>query len=720
MLLKSVKSWMLLVLVVLTQQVYATEGMWLPQLLSNLNEKEMKGMGMKISASDIYNINKGSLKDAIVSFGGFCTAEVISSQGLLLTNHHCGYDAIQKHSSLEHNYLENGFWARTAAEELPNAGLTATFIVRIDDITKAATQNVKAGMTEKERQSAIDKQLDIIKKEVKKESWQDVMIKPFFEGNKYYLFVTETYKDVRLVGAPPSSIGKFGSDTDNWVWPRHTGDFSMFRIYAGKDGKPAPYSKDNVPLKPKYFLPISMKGVKKDDFTMVMGFPGRTTEYLPSEAVKQTVEVLDFSKVEMRDAALKIWDGYMRKNEQIKIQYAAKYASTANAWKKWQGEMLGVKKTDGIAKKQRYEANYNQLLNANPALKQQYAGVLDTLNALYIKINPYAQARDYYNELVKNTEILTAVDKLIAMADDVESQGAGQYNTLRDKFMESMKAFYQNYNAGVDKDVFISLMDIYAAKVPANFRSARFNNTWASFNDSRKLADQVYATSNLTSYDKLAAVMQQPQQAALATLAKDPAVQLAIVLREGFREKVSPTLNALQLDINNRQRTYMQAQMDVLAGKKNFYPDANSTLRVTYGKVDGYSPADGVQYDYYTWLDGVMEKYIPGDYEFDVPAKLIELYKNKDYGKYGVNGKMPVCFIASNHTTGGNSGSPALNANGQLIGLNFDRTWEGTMSDINYDPSICRNIMVDIRYVLFIVDKFAGCKRLVDEMKLVN
>ncbi|RAJ88150.1 peptidase S46-like protein [Chitinophaga dinghuensis] len=720
MLLKSVKSWMLLVLVVLTQQVYATEGMWLPQLLSNLNEKEMKGMGMKISASDIYNINKGSLKDAIVSFGGFCTAEVISSQGLLLTNHHCGYDAIQKHSSLEHNYLDNGFWARTAAEELPNPGLTATFIVRIDDITKAATQNVKAGMTEKERQSVIDKQLAIIKKEVKKESWQDVMIKPFFEGNKYYLFVTETYKDVRLVGAPPSSIGKFGSDTDNWVWPRHTGDFSMFRIYAGKDGKPAPYSQDNVPLKPKYFLPISMKGVKKDDFTMVMGFPGRTTEYLPSEAVKQTVEVLDFSKVEMRDAALKIWDGYMRKNEQIKIQYAAKYASTANAWKKWQGEMLGVKKTDGIAKKQRYEANYNQLLNANPALKQQYAGVLDTLNELYIKINPYAQARDYYNELVKNTEILTAVDKLIALADDAESQGAGQYNTLRDKFMESMKAFYQNYNAGVDKDVFISLMDIYAAKVPANFRSARFNSSWASFTDSRKLADQVYATSNLTSYDKLAAVMQQPQQAALATLAKDPAVQLAIVLREGFREKVAPTLNALQLDINNRQRTYMQAQMDVFAGKKNFYPDANSTLRVTYGKVDGYSPADGVQYDYYTWLDGVMEKYIPGDYEFDVPAKLIELYKNKDYGKYGVNGKMPVCFIASNHTTGGNSGSPALNANGQLIGLNFDRTWEGTMSDINYDPSICRNIMVDIRYVLFIVDKFAGCKRLVDEMKLVN
>ncbi|NIG57664.1 S46 family peptidase [Chitinophaga sp. Cy-1792] len=719
MLQNSVKKWLLLALLVLSQHVYATEGMWLPQLLSNLNEKEMKGMGMKINASDIYNINKGSLKDAIVSFGGFCTAEVISSQGLLLTNHHCGYDAIQKHSSLEHNYLENGFWARTAAEELPNPGLTATFIVRIDDVTKAAVADVKPGMTEKERQSAIDKRLEIIKQQVKKESWQDAMIKPFFEGNKYYLFVTETYKDVRLVGTPPSSIGKFGSDTDNWVWPRHTGDFSMFRIYAGKDGKPAPYSADNVPLKPKYFLPISMKGVKKDDFTMVMGFPGRTTEYLPSEAVKQTVEVLDFAKVEMRDAALKIWDGYMRKNEQIKIQYAAKFASTANYWKKWQGEMLGIKKTDGIAKKQRYEAEYNKLLNANPALKQQYGGVLDTLNALYVKINPYAQNRDYYSELTKNVELLSAADKLFDYLDKMNANGSS--DDSRNKFAGTMQDFYKNYNPGVDKDVFVSLVDIYTKRVPENLRGSLFNNIWsASGNSSKTLADNVYATSALTAHAKVMKLVQLPQEEMIAALRKDLGVQLAIALHEGFKENVAPQLSALQLQINDRQRTYMQAQMDVLAGKKNFYPDANSTLRVTYGKVDGYSPKDGVDYDYYTWLDGVMEKYIPGDYEFDVPAKLIELYKKKDYGRYGVNGKMPVCFIASNHTTGGNSGSPALNAYGQLIGLNFDRTWEGTMSDINYDPSICRNIMVDIRYVLFIVDKFAGCTRLVDEMKLVN
>ncbi|PSL48079.1 peptidase S46-like protein [Chitinophaga niastensis] len=721
MLQRIVKPLLLLVLIVQTGRTYATEGMWLPQLLSTLNEKEMKGMGMKINASDIYNINKGSLKDAIVSFGGFCTAEVISNQGLLLTNHHCGYDAIQKHSTLQNNFLENGFWAKSAVEELPNPGLTATFIVRIDDVTKSALQDVKGGMSEKERQSAIDKRLNEIKQTVRKESWQDVMVKPFFEGNQYFLFVTETYKDVRLVGAPPSSIGKFGSDTDNWVWPRHTGDFSMFRIYAGKDGRPAPYSGDNVPLKPKYALPISMKGVKQNDFTMVLGFPGRTNEYLPSEGVKQTVEVLDAAKVEMRDAALKIMDGYMRKDAQIKIQYAAKYAGTANYWKKWMGEMQGVKQTNGIGKKQQYEAEYKQLLQANPVWKQQYAGTLDSLNGYYRQIQPYAQARDYYSELVKNVELFTASDRLISFLNDVHERGEGQFETLRQQFLESMQPFYQNYNAKVDHDICISLMDIYAKGVPKQYAGNEYQQIWIENNkDGRTLADQLYASSGLTSMDKLKSFIQQPYNTVVAQMWKDPATHLVMAMRKGFVENVSKPLSDIQSSINNLQRTYMQAQMDVMAGKKRFYPDANSTLRVTYGKVDGYNPRDAIHYDFYTYLDGVMEKYIPGDYEFDVPAKLIELYKKKDYGRYGVNGKMPVCFIGSNHSTGGNSGSPALDAYGHLVGLNFDRTWEGTMSDINYDPSICRNIMVDIRYVLFIVDKYAGCTRLIDEMKLVN
>ena len=722
MLQRIVKPVLLLVLlVVLTRRTYATEGMWLPQLLSGLNEKEMKGMGMKISASDIYSINKGSLKDAIVSFGGFCTAEVISEQGLLLTNHHCGYGSIQKHSSLQNNFLENGFWARSAVEELPNPGLFVTFIVRIDDVTKVALHDVKPDMSEKERQSAIDKRLNEIKQTARKESWQDVMIKPFFEGNQYFLFVTETYKDIRLVGAPPSSIGKFGSDTDNWVWPRHTGDFSMFRIYAGKDGRPAPYSKDNVPLKPKYALSISLKGVKENDFTMVMGFPGRTTEYLPSEGVKQTVEVLDAAKVDMRAAALKIMDSYMRADQQIKIQYATKYAGIANYWKKWMGEMQGVERTNGISKKLQYEATYRRLVEANPVWKQQYAGVLDSLNAGYREIQSYAQTRDYYSELVRNVELFTAGDRLINFLNDVHERGEGQYETMRQQFLESMEPFYQNYNAKVDHDICASLMGLYVKGVPAQYTGSEFAQIWQESNkDSRALADKLYGLSGITSMDKLKAFVQQPYNTVVAQMWKDPATRLVMAMRKGYVDNVSKPLANIQSGIQRWQRIYMQAQMDVMNGKKRFYPDANSTLRVTYGKADGYSPRDAIHYDFYTYLDGVMEKYVPGDYEFDVPPRLIELYKKKDYGRYGVNGKMPVCFIASNHTTGGNSGSPVLDAYGHLIGLNFDRTWEGTMSDINFDPSICRNIMVDIRYVLFIIDKYAGCKRLVDEMKIVQ
>jgi len=709
---------LILILLVSHRFCAANEGMWLPQLLSSLNEKEMKSLGMKINASDIYNINRGSLKDAIVSFGGFCTAEVISNQGLILTNHHCGYGSIQALSSVAHNYLENGFWAKSLEEELPNEGLTATFIVRIDDISDAALKYVTASMSEAERQSAIDKQLAEIRKTVKKESWQDVLIRPFFEGNKYYLFVTETYRDVRLVGTPPSSIGKFGSDTDNWMWPRHTGDFSMFRIYAGKDGKPAAYSKDNVPLKPKYFLPISMKGVKENDFTMVFGFPGRTMEYLPSEAVKQTVEVLDAAKVEMRDAALRVMDGYMRKDEQIKIQYAAKYASTANYWKKWIGEMQGIKRTGGIEKKLNYEKEFNQLLNANPAHKQKYDGILAELNALYKELTPYAEARDYYSELVRNLELFAAADKLFAFLEKAQTQS--QLDAQKAGFMGEMKKFYQNYSAQVDRDVAVALLDLYFGKVKSTYIGGEAYQIWMETNKSgAATADKLFAETSLSSYDKLNAFLSQPVADIRGALWKDPATRMALALKKGYIENVSRKINEIQPRINTLQRSYMQAQLDVMGTKRRFYPDANGTLRVTYGKVEGYVPRDGVNYEFKTYLEGVMEKYKPGDYEFDVPQKLIELYEKKDYGRYGENGKMPVCFIASNHTTGGNSGSPALNAYGQLIGLNFDRTWESTMSDINYDPSICRNIMVDIRYVLFIVDKFAGAGHLIREMKLV-
>lgn len=700
--------------------VFATEGMWLPQLLGRLNEKEMKGMGLKISAADIYNVNKGSLKDAIVSFGGFCTGEVISSKGLLLTNHHCGYDAIQKHSSLQHNYLDKGFWARSMQEELPNAGLTATFIVRIEDVTKAALEGVSASLTESERQSAIDKNLNMIKAGAKKEAWQETLIKPFFEGNQYFLFVTETYKDIRLVGAPPSSIGKFGADTDNWVWPRHTGDFSIFRVYAGKDNRPAEYSKDNVPLQPKHFLPISLDGIAENDFTMVFGFPGRTNEYLPSEAMKLTVEGQDPARVSMRDAALKVIDGFMRQDEQIKIQYAAKQASTANSWKKWIGEMQGVRQTNGIQRKLDYEARFRQLVNNNAEYRGTYSGLLDSLNNLYKTQAPYAIARDYYSELIRSVEMLGFANNAITLLQETRLKGEEQYETLKQAYLAKIKPQYQNYNNDVDREVAAALLDIYFKEVPSNKIGGEAYQVWMETNkDGKRTADKMYSQSAFSSYDKLAAFLDRPYKTVSADVWKDPATRLMIGLRNGYIDFVNKPYDELQPEINRLQRRYMAAQMEVMKDKR-FYPDANSTLRITYGKVNGYAPRDAVKYDFITTLDGVMEKYKPGDYEFDVPEKLRELHARKDYGPYGANGKMPVCFIASNHTTGGNSGSPALDAYGNLIGLNFDRTWEGTMSDINYDPSICRNIMVDIRFVLFIVDKFAGAKHLVDEMKLVH
>lgn len=692
----------------------ANEGLWLPQLLEQLNEKDMKAKGCKLSASDIYNINKASLKDAIVSFGGFCTAEVISDQGLLLTNHHCGYDAIQKHSSLQHNYLDNGFWAMSKQEELPNDGLTATFIVRIDDITTLVTKDVISSMAETDRQALIQKNMKDALAAVKKETWQDAFARAFFDGNKYYLFVTETFKDVRLVGAPPSSIGKFGSDTDNWMWPRHTGDFSMFRIYADKNNRPAPYSPDNVPYKPKRSLSISLDGVKENDFTMVFGFPGRTQEYLHSAAVAQTLNTLNPAKIDIRDKTLKIWDGYMRGNEQIKIQYAAKYASMANAWKKWMGENLGLSKTNAIDKKKNYETAFTQRVNANDKLKSSYGNVLGDLEKTYANIEQYALARDIFNETMRAIELFGFCNQVMQF---INAYNTPKQTEATDGITSFAQSFYKNYNAKVDEDVCRDVLLYYVNKMPSHaLPQNQFANQPEQLN---KQTRDIYANTIFADENKFNEWIKLPAAQAVEKARQDPAFQAVLAMQKAYAINNAQPLRQMQDQLDLLQRTYMQAQMDVFT-EKHFYPDANSTLRVTYGNVAGYNPKDAVGFDCYTYLDGVMEKYVPGDYEFDVPVKLRDLYNKKDYGVYGTGGKMPVCFIASNHTTGGNSGSPALDAYGNLIGLNFDRVWEGTMSDINYDPSICRNIMVDVRYVLFIIDKYAGATHLIKEMKLVH
>ena len=714
------KNLLLFIFLFVFRMAKADEGMWLPQLLGQLNEKQMKSLGMKISASDIYNINKGSLKDAIVSFGGFCTGELISDKGLLITNHHCGFDAIQNHSTIERNYLKDGFWAMNYGQELPNPGLFVTFIIRIDDVSSQVLNGVNNTTTESARQSLIDKNIEELKKTAKKENYQDLLVRPFFDGNKYYLFVTETYKDVRLVGAPPSSIGNFGKDTDNWMWPRHTGDFSMFRIYAGKDNKPAAYSADNVPYQPKKSLAISLDGLTSGDFTMVFGFPGRTTEYLPASAVEQIINVNDPAKIAIREKALAVIDGFMRNDEGIRIQYAEKYANIENAYKKWQGEVLGMKRTNGLDKKKAYESEFIRRVNANPKWKEKYGSLLSDLNTAYAEFKDLGYARDYYNEVIGRIELFAIAAQLNNLVALKEKNGEKGYLEGLPAAKEKIQGIYKEYNAMVDQRLFAALMELYVKNQSPEMLAPDLVD-WLKSNGGNveKLADEVYDKTEMDNGTKTLLDLENNPQQVLEKHKNDRVTRLLASINASYAEKVTSKLTPIQNRINSLQRSYMQAQMEVFP-EKRFYPDANSTMRVTYGQVKGYQARDAVDYTYYTYLDGVLEKYKPGDYEFDLPPKLIDLYHKKDYGQYAAGGKLPVCFIATNHTTGGNSGSPALDAYGNLVGLNFDRVWEGTMSDLNYDPSICRNIMVDIRYVLFIIDKYAGATNLIRELKLVH
>jgi hypothetical protein len=687
-------------------------GMWVPSLLTGMNEAEMKSLGMKISAKDIYDVNHSSLKDAVPQFNGGCTSEVISPQGLILTNHHCGYGAIQNHSTVEHDYLQDGFWAYKMEDELPNKGMVVTFVVRIEDVTLKILEGVETLNDEAQKQKKIQENISKYSESFPKEAWQENKIRTFFDGNQYLLFVTETFKDVRLVGAPPSSIGKFGSDTDNWVWPRHTGDFSLFRIYADKNNRPAEYSKDNVPYKPKHFLPISTKGIKEDDFTMVLGYPGRTQEYLPSFAVEQIINDLNPAKIEIRDAALKVQDGFMRKDQAIKIQYASKYAGVANYWKKWIGESKGLKKSNAVAIKQNFEVDFNNRV-AKAGKQAEYGNLLSEFEKNYTEIKDYAVARDYFSEVVlRNTELLSFGFKLYQLEQVYYSKGEQSFNGRKDNLIAGFENSYKDFNVQVDEKVFEQLIQLYATKSPKQFLPSSLKNINAS-----ALAKEIYATSSLTSYDKLKELLNGDAKSVVEKMNADKGFQLVKSLADAYFSKIAPTYNELDIKNSALQRTYMKAIVELFPNDRIF-PDANSTLRVTYGKVKGYTPQDAVYYEPITYLDGVMEKYVPGDYEFDVPQKLIDLYNKKDYGTYAQNGKLPVCFIATNHTTGGNSGSPAIDANGNLIGLNFDRVWEGTMSDIYYDPALCRNIMVDIRYVLFIIDKYASATNIIKELKI--
>ena len=683
----------------ITVQVSAQQGgMWIPSLLEGMNEDEMQSLGSKLSAKDIYDVNKSSLKDAIVHFNGGCTGEIISDKGLLLTNHHCGFSQIQSHSSLENDYLKDGFWAMNLDEELPNEGLFVEFIVRIEDVTSQVLAGITETMTEKEKQSQIDKNSNTLQAEVKKETWQDTKVKSFYKGNQYFLFVTERYEDIRLVGAPPSSIGKFGSDTDNWVFPRHTGDFSMFRIYADKNNRPAKYSKDNVPYKPKHFLPISLDGVDEGDFTMVFGFPGRTDEYLPAVAIEHITTEYNPSNIAIREAALKVIDAGMKASDDVRIKYASKQARIANAWKKWIGENLGIKKSDAVAERRAFEASFTKALKEK-GLESKYGHILPEFDKLYkdfasinIKRRNFIEVFLVTNELMQMTFRTYQVEQgLKQNPDNLEKNKTYITNLL--------KGVHKDYDVNVDKGVFEAVMPLY-----------KKNN----------IDPTIYDKTAFTNLDSALKLFDGSADDIIKNINNDAAYAYAKPMIEEFFSTINAEYEEKNEPITSLQTEYMTALMKALPNAR-YFPDANSTLRVTYGQVRGYSPRDAVYYQPVSYLDGVIEKYVPGDYEFDVPQKLRDLYDAKDYGQYAdSNGKVPVCFLGTNHTTGGNSGSPAIDAHGNLVGLNFDRVWEGTMSDMNYDPEICRNIMVDLRYVLFIVDKYAGAKHLIDEMKLVH
>ncbi|MCD6017942.1 MAG: serine protease [Bacteroidetes bacterium] len=715
------KQTLLTLTLIVSLTIKADEGMWLPQLLNAMNIKDMKKNGLKLTAEQIYSVNKSSLKDAIVQFAGGCTAEIVSNQGLILTNHHCGYSAIAYHSTVEKDYLTKGFWAMNKNEEVYTPNLNATIIQRIEDVTAKVLKGITATSTEAKKDSIIKSNIKILEKEAVTGTHYESFIKPFFYGNEYYLFVVETFKDVRMVGAPPSAIGKFGGETDNWMWPRHNADFSVFRIYANKDNKPAEYSADNVPYKPKNVIPISIKGYNQGDFTMVYGFPGRTQEYLSSYAVDMVMNESDPLKVALREKRLNIMNADMLQSDAVRIAYASKYASVANYYKKWKGEMNGLKNYDAVTKKQLFEQQFNEAMSSDPAKKEKYGNLFPQLQKVYAEYRILNKQVDYYSECLMAIDAFNYARFYTTLTNELRKKQKGANNTFETTLAEYKKmGFFKNFNKPTDIKICEAMLNEYIKGVPSSNRPFVLDSfILANNNDAKKMTDFLYSNTNFVDKEKAEAMLNDFEKYT-NLYERDPVYYITSAIVKYYSTSVFPQFQYDEREINELQKLYIQGQKEMFKDKK-FYPDANSTLRVAYGKVNNYKPKDGVEYKHYTTLDGIMEKYVPNDEEFDVPEKLRDLYAKKDYGPYAdKNGKLPVAFTASNHTTGGNSGSPVFNAKGELIGTNFDRNWEGTMSDIMYNPNQCRNIVLDVRYTLFVIDKFAGAGYLLNEMKLVK
>jgi len=701
------------------------EGMWLPMFVDRLNWVDIQEMGLQLTAEELYSINNSSLKDAIVGLasgsapnGYFCTGEIVSDKGLIFTNHHCGYDAIQNHSTIEHDYLTDGFWAMDLDEELPNPGLTASFLIRMEDITDRIVPELNDTLSQAERGKLIRELTKDIKEEASEDGKYDAVVKSFFGGNEYYMFIYETYTDVRLVGAPPESIGKYGGDTDNWMWPRHTGDFSIFRVYSAPDGSPAEYSKNNVPLKPRHHLPISLKGVQKDDFTMIWGYPGGTERYLTSYGIEFALDKKNPAIVDILGTALEVMKSYMDEDEAMRIKYASDYASMANGWKYYIGQTKGLKDLNVKGKKEKIENDFTAWVNSSPIRKAKYGDVLGNIEQGYDEMNDMVKQM-YYSAIGSgNIDLFSMAgqgNQLASLLEDAKENKAAIENTTG-TMKEGAEEFFADYDSNMDKDKMKALLNLYKKNLAPDQLPDLFETINKDFDSNvDAYVDEVFEESVFSDKARMMKFLDKPK---LKTLNKDLAFQAANSL-QSVMIAYGQQFGTAQSKVDASMRLFIAGLREMNPDKK-YYPDANSTMRFSYGTVQDYYPADAVHYDYVTHLYGAMEKEDSENPEFFIPEKLKQLYEAKDYGQYGVDGELIVCFLSTNDITGGNSGSPIMNGNGELIGLAFDGNWEAMSGDIAFEPELQRTINVDIRYVLFIIDKFAGAQNLIDELTIVK
>ena len=709
-------------IIVFNFSVKADEGMWLPLLLQKLNIEKMQEMGCKLTAEQIFSLNSSSLKDAIVALDhGSCTGELVSPDGLLLTNHHCGFGEIQEHSSEEHNYLADGFWAMSKEEELSNPGKTVSFLISVENITDQILPKLDNSLAEYARFDMVDSIAEIIINKAIEGNHYEAEVLDMFDNNQYYLFVYETFRDIRLVGAPPSVIGKFGGDIDNWMWPRHTGDFSMFRVYCGPDGKPADYSTENVPYHPKHYLPVSLEGYKKGDFAMILGYPGSTDRYLTSYGIKELLEISNPNRIKIRGKKQEIWAEDMAANSKIRIQYASKYAGSSNYWKYSIGQNKGLKKLNVYGKKQELENRFTEWMNTDQARKDKYKNALSLIDEAYKERGPYRHAFQFLLEtMMYGTEIVSMATEAMPLYRVLKHtpDSTAQINNIIEDIKANSTAFFKDYNPSTDQKVLAAMLELYDNNVDKKYHPAIYDVIHGKYKgDYNKYAAFVFAKSAFTNATKLEALLAKPSTKALE---KDPAFSLMLTIinkYSGIRDKYF----AVSENINKGDRLFAQGLLE-MDNKKALYPNANSTMRVTYGAVGDYDPRDAVHYDYQTTMKGIVEKTNPDDKPnyFNTPQKLLDIYNSKDFGIYGENGVMPVAFTTNNDITGGNSGSPVINAKGHLIGIAFDGNWEAMSGDIAFETELQKCINVDIRYVLLVIDKIGGAKHLIDEMTIIE